>query len=168
MGISTIQSYRGAQIFEAIGLNSDLVDRHFTGTPSRLEGIGLAELAAEALNRHARAYPEEHGLPLAAHVEDARLPEAHELLLPQGGVYQWRRDGELHMWEPETVSSLQHFARNGEEGAVRALQPARRRREREPLDPARPARAEAGGVTDPASRRSNPRPIWRSGSPPAR
>ncbi len=115
MGISTIQSYRGAQIFEAIGLDDDLVDTHFTGTPSRLGGIGLAELAAEALDRHARAYPEAHGLQLAAHVENARLPQAHENLLPQGGVYQWRRDGELHMWEPETVASLQHFARDGDD-----------------------------------------------------
>ncbi len=115
MGISTIQSYRGAQIFEAIGLDNELVDRHFTGTPNRLGGIGLHALAAEALDRHARAYPEEHGLPLAAHVEAARLPEAHERLLPQGGVYQWRRDGELHMWEPETVATLQHFARQGDE-----------------------------------------------------
>jgi chromate transport protein ChrA len=76
MGISTIQSYRGAQIFEAIGLDSDLVDEHFTGTPSRLGGIGLEELALEALVRHARAYPEAHGLPVAGHVEEARLPEA--------------------------------------------------------------------------------------------
>jgi glutamate synthase (NADPH) large chain len=115
MGISTVQSYRGAQIFEAIGLDSDLVDRHFTGTPNRLGGIGLHELALEALARHARAYPEEHGLPVAGHVEEARLAEAHEHLLPQGGVYQWRKDGELHMWEPETVASLQHFARGGDE-----------------------------------------------------
>jgi glutamate synthase (NADPH/NADH) large chain len=116
MGISTIQSYRGAQIFEAVGLDEGLVERHFAGTPSRLGGIGLRELAEEALARHARAYPDQHGLPLPAHVEAARLPQAHERILPQGGVYQWRRDGELHMWEPDTVASLQHYARGGDDG----------------------------------------------------
>ncbi len=114
MGISTVRSYRGAQIFEIIGLDEDLVEEHFTGTPSRLGGIGLGELAAEALDRHSRAYPEEHGFALAEHVERARLPAASELLLPQGGVYRWRRDGEKHMWDPETIASLQHAARAAE------------------------------------------------------
>ena len=114
IGIATVRSYRGAQIFEIIGLDEDLVDEHFTGTPSRLGGIGLGEIAAEALDRHSRAYPEEHGLALAEHVERARLPAASELLLPQGGVYRWRRDGEKHMWDPETISSLQHAARTPE------------------------------------------------------
>ena len=111
IGISSIASYRGAQIFEAVGLDSEMVDRHFTGTPSRLGGIGLDELGSEALERHARAYPEQHGLPLPRYVEEASLAAAHEKLLPQGGVYQWRRDGEFHMWEPDTVSSLQRVAR---------------------------------------------------------
>ena len=111
IGISSISSYRGAQIFEAVGLDTELVERHFTGTPSRIGGIGLADLAGEALERHARAYPEQHGLPLPRFVEEAELPAAHEKLLPQGGIYQWRRDGEFHMWEPETVSSLQRVAR---------------------------------------------------------
>jgi glutamate synthase (NADPH) large chain len=117
IGISSIASYRGAQIFEAVGLDTELVDRHFTGTPSRISGVGLAELAGEALERHARAYPIEHGLPLPRYVEEAALAAAHEKLLPQGGVYQWRRDGEFHMWEPETMSSLQRAAR--EEPAAR-------------------------------------------------
>ena len=114
MGISTVRSYRGAQIFEIIGLDEELVDEHFTGTPSRLGGIGLGELAAEALDRHGRAYPEMHGMALAEHVEQARLPAASEAMLPQGGVYRWRRDGEKHMWDPETISSLQHAARSPE------------------------------------------------------
>src|SRR5581483_686896 len=75
MGISTISSYCGAQIFEAVGLAPELVDRHFTGTPSRIAGIGLDVLAREALDRHARAYPGGDGL------------------LPLGGVYAWRADG---------------------------------------------------------------------------
>ncbi len=95
MGISTIRSYSGAQIFEAIGIDSDLVDRHFTGTKSRLGGIGLDVMAAESLDRHARAYP-----------------AAESDLLPSGGVYAWRRDGEFHGWNPETIANLQHAARS--------------------------------------------------------
>ena len=116
IGIATVRSYRGAQIFEVIGLDEDLVEEHFTGTPSRLGGIGLGEIAAEALDRHSRAYPEEHGAALAEHVEHARLPAASEDLLPQGGVYRWRKDGEMHMWDPETISTLQHAARSSEGG----------------------------------------------------
>jgi glutamate synthase domain-containing protein 2/glutamate synthase domain-containing protein 1/glutamate synthase domain-containing protein 3 len=99
MGISTIRSYTGAQIFEAVGLRREVVERHFTGTPSRVGGVGLDVLAREALDRHARAYP-----------------AAESGLLPAGGVYAWRRDGELHGWSPETIATLQHAAR-GEDGA---------------------------------------------------
>jgi glutamate synthase (NADPH/NADH) large chain/glutamate synthase (ferredoxin) len=95
MGISTIPSYCGAQIFEAVGLDSELVERHFTGTPSRIGGIGLDVLAREALDRHARAYPR---------------PDA---LLPLGGVYAWRANGEYHQWNPETIALLQHSVRHG-------------------------------------------------------
>src|SRR6202035_3169291 len=94
MGISTIQSYRGAQIFEAVGLEKSLIDAHFTGTASRIGGVGLEVLATEALERHGRAYP-----------------AAHDKLLPVGGVYAWRRDGEHHMWNPETIALLQHAVR---------------------------------------------------------
>jgi glutamate synthase (NADPH/NADH) large chain/glutamate synthase (ferredoxin) len=105
MGISTIQSYRGAQIFEAVGLEPELVERHFTGTPSRVGGVGLEVLATEALERHARAYP---------------VP--HDHLLPVGGVYAWRRDGEHHIWNPETIALIQHAVRaaNGNVGAALA------------------------------------------------
>jgi glutamate synthase domain-containing protein 2/glutamate synthase domain-containing protein 1/glutamate synthase domain-containing protein 3 len=103
MGISTIQSYCGAQIFEAVGLEHELIDKHFTGTASRIGGVGLEVLAAEALERHARAYP---------------VP--HDELLPVGGVYAWRRDGEQHMWNPETIALVQHAVRaaNGDVGAA--------------------------------------------------
>ena len=105
MGISTIQSYRGAQIFEAVGLEPALIDRHFTGTPSRIGGVGLDVLATEALERHARAYP-----------------APHDRLLPVGGVYAWRRDGEHHIWNPETIALVQHAVRaaNGNVGAALA------------------------------------------------
>ncbi len=98
MGISTIPSYCGAQIFEAVGLGPELVDRHFTGTPSRIGGIGIQTLAEDALARHARAYP---GTP--------------QELLPVVGLFVWRRDGEHHGWNPETISLLQHAVRGGGE-----------------------------------------------------
>ena len=96
MGISTIPSYCGAQIFEAMGLAPELVERHFTGTPSRIGGIGIETLAEETLARHARAYP---GSP--------------DELLPVVGLYAWRRDGEHHQWNPETIALLQHAVREG-------------------------------------------------------
>jgi glutamate synthase (NADPH/NADH) large chain/glutamate synthase (ferredoxin) len=95
MGISTIQSYCGAQIFEGVGLDRDIVDRHFTGTASRIGGVGVDVLAAETLARHARAW----GRPQSAE------------LLPVGGIYAWRREGEHHMWNPETISLVQHAVR---------------------------------------------------------
>ena len=103
MGISTIRSYTGAQIFEAIGLEEQLVERHFTGTASRVGGVGLNVLAWEALDRHARAYP-----------------AASSELLPPGGIYAWRRDGEFHGWNPETIATLQQAAR--EEGGADAYE----------------------------------------------
>jgi glutamate synthase domain-containing protein 2/glutamate synthase domain-containing protein 1/glutamate synthase domain-containing protein 3 len=94
MGISTIQSYCGAQIFEAVGLERELIDRHFTGTASRIGGVGAEALAAEALARHFRAYP-----------------RTDREVLPVGGVLQWRRDGERHIWNPDTIATLQHAVR---------------------------------------------------------
>jgi glutamate synthase domain-containing protein 2/glutamate synthase domain-containing protein 1/glutamate synthase domain-containing protein 3 len=91
MGISTIQSYCGAQIFEAVGLDRDVIDTYFTGTASRIGGIGLEALSTEAMERHFRAYP-----------------STGRELLPVGGVLQWRRDGERHIWNPDTVAKLQH------------------------------------------------------------
>jgi glutamate synthase (NADPH) large chain len=99
MGISTLQSYCGAQIFEAIGLDRDLVDRYFTGTASRVGGIGLDVVAEEVQRRHARAFPERPVSP----------PE-----LDWGGEYQWRRDGEFHQVNPETIAKLQHATRSGD------------------------------------------------------
>jgi glutamate synthase domain-containing protein 2/glutamate synthase domain-containing protein 1/glutamate synthase domain-containing protein 3 len=98
MGISTLQSYRGAQIFEAIGLNRELVDAYFTGTASRIEGIGLDAIAAESASRHAHAYEV--------------APELDGDLDP-GGQYQWRRRGEFHMYNPNSIAMLQHAVRAG-------------------------------------------------------
>ncbi|MDT4918238.1 MAG: glutamate synthase large chain, partial [Pseudonocardiales bacterium] len=99
MGISTIQSYTGAQVFEAFGLAQPLVEEYFGGTPSRLGGVGLKSLAEEAAARHASAYPL---------VPTSR---AHRRL-DVGGEYQWRREGELHVFNPETVFLLQHSTRS--------------------------------------------------------
>ncbi|WP_432836604.1 glutamate synthase large subunit [Dactylosporangium sp. CA-092794] len=99
MGISTVSSYCGAQVFEAVGLDPRLVERYFTGTPSKIGGIGLAEIHAEIAARHARAYP----------ANDAE--RAHRRL-EVGGEYQWRREGELHLFNPETVFLLQHATRS--------------------------------------------------------
>jgi glutamate synthase (NADPH/NADH) large chain len=98
MGISTIASYTGAQVFEAFGLAQPLVDEYFGSTPSRLGGVGLGVLAAESAARHASAYPL---------VPTAR---AHRRL-DVGGEYLWRREGELHLFNPETVFLLQHATR---------------------------------------------------------
>src|SRR5262249_1574013 len=97
MGSSPIASCWGAQTFEAVGLATQPIDRHFTGTASRIGGVGLDVLAREALDRHMRAWP-----------------GSHEDLLPVGGVYAWRRDGERHMWNPETIALLQHAVRSGD------------------------------------------------------
>ena len=99
MGISTVASYTGAQIFEAIGLGSELVDEYFTGTPSRLGGIGLEEIAAAVAVRHRRAFPANP------------TGRAHRTI-EAGGEYQWRREGEYHLFNPETVFKLQHATRD--------------------------------------------------------
>jgi glutamate synthase (NADPH/NADH) large chain len=100
MGVSTVASYTGAQIFEAIGLSSELVDEFFTGTVSRLGGIGLNEIAIEAAARHSAAHP-------------SRPEERSHRKLELGGEYQWRREGEYHLFNPETVYRLQHSTRSG-------------------------------------------------------
>ncbi|HWV49896.1 MAG TPA: glutamate synthase large subunit [Microbacterium sp.] len=98
MGISTVSSYAGAQVFEAVGLSQEFVDAYFTGTETKLGGIGIGEVYAENQARHDYAYP-----------EDAAA-RAHERLWT-GGEYQWRRDGSPHLFNPETVFRLQHSTR---------------------------------------------------------
>jgi glutamate synthase (ferredoxin) len=104
MGISTLQSYCGAQIFEAIGLEPGFVDRYFTWTASRIGGVGIEVIADEVKQRHTRAFP-------------ARLPAAGDL--DSGGEYRWRRDGELHLFNPETVQKLQHATQTGQYSVYR-------------------------------------------------
>jgi len=98
MGISAIQSYRGAQVFEAVGLRQDVIDQYFTWTPSRVGGIGLDVIAQEVLARHHAAFPER---------------AVNGQVLPAGGQYKWRDDGEFHLFNPESIHRLQKAVRTG-------------------------------------------------------
>jgi len=98
MGISTIQSYRGAQIFEAVGLNSEVIDKYFSWTASRVEGIGIDEIAKEVQLRHEKAFPSREG---------------SEELLESGGNFKWRKDGERHLFNPMSIHLLQKACRVG-------------------------------------------------------
>src|SRR4029077_8950584 len=99
MGISTLQGYCGAQIFEAVGLDRAFVDQYCTWTASRIGGVGIDVVATEVLKRHAAAFP-------------ARGGGSRDL--ESGGEYQWRRDGEYHLFNPDTVYKLQHATRSGQ------------------------------------------------------
>ncbi|MDD5084472.1 MAG: glutamate synthase large subunit [Candidatus Omnitrophica bacterium] len=101
MGISTLRSYRGAQIFEALGLSREFIEKYFTGTVSRIGGAGLKEIADEATARHKEAYFQ----------RDIEKP-----YLTSGGIYQWKRDGEFHLWNPESIAALQDAARGNDCG----------------------------------------------------
>jgi glutamate synthase (NADPH/NADH) large chain len=105
MGISTLQSYKGAQIFEALGLADEVVERCFGGTVSRLQGVSFAVLEEETLRRHALGYPRD---------EDDRLAS-----LPNPGEFHWRSAGERHAWDPQAIFSLQVAARRGDSDAYR-------------------------------------------------
>ncbi|MEM9807703.1 MAG: glutamate synthase large subunit, partial [Cyanobacteria bacterium P01_D01_bin.56] len=98
IGISTLQSYRGAQIFEAIGLNQTVIDRYFTWTASRIEGIGIEVITEEALLRHGHGFAERGDIPV----------------LDVGGNYQWRKEGEAHLFNPDTIHTLQQAVRSGD------------------------------------------------------
>ncbi|NBC65713.1 MAG: glutamate synthase large subunit, partial [Bacteroidetes bacterium] len=99
MGISTIKSYRGAQIFEALGLGKEVIDKYFSWTDSRIGGIGLEEIAKEAEMRHKEAYPN---------------VQTNGQVLDEGGQYKWRRNGEYHMYNPKTVHTLQFASKTGD------------------------------------------------------
>ena len=107
MGISTLQSYRGAQIFEAVGLHKEVVDKYFCGTASRIGGVGLDIVAEETRVRHQAAWPVR--------------TIANERPLDVGGIYQWRRDGERHAFSPTSIAHLQHAARNRTHASYQAF-----------------------------------------------
>ena len=106
MGISAVQSYHGAQVFEAVGLRQDLIDEYFTGTASRIGGIDVDVVAKEVLMRHRAAFV------------DARSPRARQL--EAGGRYQWRADGEHHLFNPESIHRLQKAVRTGNYATYKA------------------------------------------------
>jgi len=97
MGISTLQSYHGAQIFEVLGLDKTVVDKYFCGAVSRIGGLNLDDIAQEVLTKH------------WVNFKESRTPQT---LLPEGGLYQWKRRGEGHLWNPDTVHLLQQACRN--------------------------------------------------------
>ena len=107
MGISTLQSYCGAQLWEAVGLNAALVDRHFAGTPSRVGGIGMDLIAEETLRRHAQAFEDESAV----------------TRLDPGGEYQYRVQGEHHNWNPMTIAKLQHATRGDSYSTFKEFSP---------------------------------------------
>ena len=100
MGISTLQSYRGAQIFEALGLADDIVERCFTGTTSRIGGATLEMIAKDTIARHEEAYSSDDNFEAS--------------YLDTGGIYQWKKDGEFHLWNPESIASLQDSVRKND------------------------------------------------------
>ena len=136
MGISTLQSYCGAQIFEAIGLSQAFIDRYFTHTTSRVGGVGIDVIAEEVRLRHERAFGR----------QPARPQE-----LEAGGEYQWRRDGEYHLFNPETVFKLQHATRSGAVHDLQGIHPGRR--------PIRTSTARRCAGCSASSRRRPPVPI---------
>ncbi len=105
MGISTLQSYKGAQIFEALGLKSEVISRCFVGTSSRVEGVDFDVLAEEALRRHRLGYPQHASQRLVS--------------LPNPGEYHWRAEGERHMWDPTAIADIQVAARAGDKDAYK-------------------------------------------------
>ena len=127
MGISTLQSYRGAQVFEAVGLNQSLVDAYFPGTTSRIEGVGLDVLAREAQMKHAYAFQ-----PLTD----------SETELVVGGQYQYREGGEYHLLNPQTISKLQHAVRQNNADDVPGIHRSARRPEPASVHAARADAAE--------------------------
>ena len=140
MGISTVASYHGSQVFEAVGLDQKLVDRYFTGTSSKLGGIGLEVLAAEVAARHGVAYT------------SRRASSAHRSL-DVGGDYQWRREGELHLFNPETVFRLQHATRARRYDVFKQYTSGGQRAVRAADDPARAVRLQGRRTPAGADRR---------------
>ena len=136
MGISTLMSYRGAKIFEAIGLRREVMDRYFPDTPSRIEGVGLEEIARESLTRHEIGFP-------AGEADESTELDA-------GGEIMWRRRGEFHMWNPDTVQLPPARRARQVVRHVQGLRAGRQRREPQALHAPRPARRAAGQAADPA------------------
>ncbi|MBX2926193.1 MAG: glutamate synthase large subunit [Saprospiraceae bacterium] len=109
MGISTLQSYMGAQIFEILGINRKVTDQYFTGAVSRIEGMGLDEIARETLMKHRSAFLTRRTTPTLSWAERSRSPR-----LPEGGIFQWKRRGEVHLFNPQSIHLLQYATRQND------------------------------------------------------
>ena len=154
MGMSTYMSYCGAQLFEAIGLEKALVDKYFRGTASQVDGIGVFEVAEEAIRMHHAAFSDD---PVLADMLDA------------GGEYAWRVRGEEHMWTPDAIAKLQHSARANRFETYKEYAQLINDQSRAPHDAARPVRVQASiRPRRFRSTRSSRRPRSSSASPPAR
>ena len=148
MGISTVGSYTAAQAFEAIGLDREVVDEYFTGTPSQLGGVGLDVIAEEVKLRHRRAYPE-------------NPTERVHRRLEVGGEYAFRREGELHLFTPEVVFLLQHSTRTGRYDIFEQYSEEVNRLSREGGSAARPVRVQEGPAPAGSARRRRIRRVHR-------
>ena len=153
MGISTLRSYHSAQQFEAIGLNHEVIDAYFTGTASRIEGAGLDVIAREVLARHRAALSQPRA--------------AGELELDHEGEYQFRLDGEKHLWNPETITRLQQAVINNDRGGIRPVRPRVQRADPQALHAAGAVRVRAGRAGA-AGRGDAGRAKSASGSTPGR
>ncbi|MFA4888810.1 MAG: glutamate synthase large subunit [Candidatus Omnitrophota bacterium] len=162
MGISTLRSYRGAQIFEAIGLNQDVIKRCFTGTVSRIGGIGLEIIAQEAILRHESAYAGKNNGTVSIFPEKNRNGPR---ILSTGGVYQWKKDGEFHLWNPETIAVLQDAAWNADYKKYQQFARLINCQQKNPctlrglLQFSRPSFKSQGGIPPKAGRKCPPIPI---------
>ncbi|MFH2034653.1 MAG: glutamate synthase large subunit [Candidatus Margulisiibacteriota bacterium] len=134
MGISTLRSYRGAQIFEALGLADDVIEKCFTGTVSRIGGLSIDDIARQTLDRHKSL--------LAVHGESYSS-------LASGGVYQWRRDGEFHLWNPESIAALQDAVRKNDYGHYKEFALMINDQSKNPTTLRSLLRVKEGGVTSP-------------------
>ena len=153
MGISTLQSYCGAQIFEAVGLDQAFVDRYFTWTASRIGGVGIDVVAEEVRRRHEAAF---------------RSAEPRPADLDRGGEYQWRRDGEYHLFNPDTVFKLQHATRSGQYAVFKEYTRLVDDQSRRLRHAARPASSSGRRRSRCRSTRSSRSSPSSSASPPAR
>ncbi len=145
--------YCGAQLFEAIGLNTDTVDKYFTGTASRVEGIGVFEIAEEAIRNHKAAFGDDPVL---------------DTMLDAGGEYAWRARGEDHMWTPDAIAKLQHSHPFQQLQHLQGIRAAHQRPEQAPHDAARPVRVQdRPGHGHPGGRGRARQPRSSSVSPPA-
>ncbi len=155
MGISTLASYKGARIFEAIGLNSDVIDTSFPDTASRIEGVGFDVLAAEALRRHRLGYRN-------SNQNAAALPLVQ---LETSGSIHWRHGGEKHAWTPINIANIQQAARDGDPEAYQRFAKSINRKQARELSPARVVEVSSAALRFPCNRSNRPKKLSNDFAP---